>query len=209
MITVSQATEKIINRSRYLSEAISKGLINTSALARYIRPEVEEMLVKNVSEAAILMAINRLSLNIKPKYTSHDVLKKTPEIILRSQLTLIFYKDIAKIAQVLQKITKFARTQQSFFITAIQSNSFVVCSEDYLPSIQNFIEKTKHVSAITIILPNDVLDTPGICYFFIKSLAWEGINIIEVVSVKSELTFILEDNDAQNAYGILNSLVKQ
>ena len=51
MITVAQATEKIIYRSRYLSEAISKGLINTSALARYIKPEVDEILIKQVKSS--------------------------------------------------------------------------------------------------------------------------------------------------------------
>jgi aspartokinase len=50
------------------------------------------------------------------------------------------------------------------------------------------------------------LNTPGIYYFFLKSLAWEGVNIIEIISVEDEVTLVLEDKDAQNAYTILQSL---
>lgn len=56
MITVPEATKKIVERSRYLVEAMSKGLINYSSLARYIKTELEQMLLKPVSEASILMA---------------------------------------------------------------------------------------------------------------------------------------------------------
>ena len=44
MITVPEATEKIVKRSRYLSEALSKDLINISSLSRYIKPEIEEII---------------------------------------------------------------------------------------------------------------------------------------------------------------------
>ena len=50
MITVPEAAKKIVMRSRYLSEAMSKGIINNSSLARYIKPEIEEMLLKKVRE---------------------------------------------------------------------------------------------------------------------------------------------------------------
>ena len=46
MITVPEAVGKIVGRSRYLAEAMSKGIINNSSLARYIKPEIEEILIK-------------------------------------------------------------------------------------------------------------------------------------------------------------------
>ena len=54
MLTVPEASKIIIERSRYLSEALSKDLINLSSLARYIKPEIEEMLIKNIQ--AIIQA---------------------------------------------------------------------------------------------------------------------------------------------------------
>ncbi|MDE2026081.1 MAG: aspartate kinase, partial [Patescibacteria group bacterium] len=86
MITVPEATKKIIERSRYLSESMSKGLLNYSALARYIRPEIEEILFKDVSESSIIMALKRLEPYFKPKFKAIDVFKSTPEMIVRSNL---------------------------------------------------------------------------------------------------------------------------
>lgn len=212
MITVAQATEKIIYRSRYLSEAISKGIINTSALARYIRPEVEQMLVKEVSDAAILMAINRLAIHIKPKFDSHAILKDAPEMILRSQLFFFVYK---KTATIFEKLSHLLENTPSFFLSSIQSNTIFVCNKDFADKMtkvlkkESLLTKRSGVSAITILLPKEVLHTAGIYYFFLKSLAWEGINIIELISVENELTLVLEDKDAQNAYTILQSLFQK
>jgi hypothetical protein len=212
MITVTQSVEKIINRSRYLSEAISKGLINTSSLARYIRPEVETMLLKEVSDASILMAINRLSKQLKPKYSSHAILQQTPPMILHGQLSLFVYKKSKNLGEILKKLVEIEPTNQSFFLFSMQNSLLVVCSKDLLEKTEKLfhdippLKTAKTISAITIFLPKDVLNTPGIYYFFLKSLAWEGVNIIEIISVEDEVTLVLEDKDAQNAYTILQSL---
>src|SRR5688572_28547838 len=86
MITVPEASKKIIERSRFLSEAISKRLINYSSLARYIKPELEEMLLKKVSNGSIIMALKRLETEFNPKYKPQTVFSDVPEISIRSNL---------------------------------------------------------------------------------------------------------------------------
>ena len=76
MITVPEAADTIIKRSRYLSEAISKGFINNSSLARYIKPEIEEMLTKEISISSIIMALIRLQKNIKPQSKYKNIFDK-------------------------------------------------------------------------------------------------------------------------------------
>lgn len=206
MITVAQATEKIINRSRYLSEAISKGLINTSSLARYIKPELEQILNKNVSEAAVLMAINRIAKDITPHYAPHTVLTTPPQMILRSQLRFSLYKNTEKtVSSLLQ-----AGAEQDFFLLTKHTNIAVLYPKSLEPHVTSFC-KTKPVAtyetgALTIHLPHTAINTPGMYYFFLKSLAWEGINILELFSVQEEITLVFEEKDASNAYTILQSL---
>lgn len=165
MITVPEATKKIIMRSRYLSEAISKGIINNSSLARYIKPEIEEMLIKKVSNSAIIMALNRMSSEIKPKYSSKNIFKTPPQIIVRSTLEDKEMKDLKPV-------------------------SF----------------KFKNLSSITISMPEDAIKTPGTLYFFVKSIAWEGINIVSVRSSIKEICLIFEKKDINRAFGIIQSL---
>ncbi len=149
MITVPEATRTIVMRSRYLSEAMSKRIINNSSLARYIRPELEKMLLKEVSNSAVIMALNRMSTEIKPKYFTGNIFKTPPEIIVRSNVDS---------------------------------------------------------SSITISVPKETIKTPGILYFFIKSLAWEGINILSVQTNPKELILSFENKDINRAFEVIQSL---
>ncbi|MEK7573139.1 MAG: hypothetical protein AAB531_01815 [Patescibacteria group bacterium] len=165
MVTVPEAARKIVMRSRYLSEAMSKRIINNSSLARYIKPEIEEMLLKEVSNSAIIMALQRMSSQIKPKYFKGNIFKTPPQIIVRSSLESGEMKDL-------------------------ETEGF----------------KLTDLSSITIGLSKEAVKTPGILYFFIKSLAWEGINIISISSSTKDVTLIFEKKDINRAFNIIQSL---
>ena len=47
------------------------------------------------------------------------------------------------------------------------------------------------------------------CLFKItRSLAWENINIVEIISVDVEVTFIIQKKDANKGYNALERLVQ-
>ncbi len=214
MITVPEATKKIIERSRYLSEAMSKGLLNYSALARYIKPELEEMLFKDVSESSIIMALKRLEPYFKPKFKQIDIFKTTPEMIVRSNLEELTLTNSPELTKNLGKVFAIYATQSKYFFTLTEgvSETTIIASEGLFTEIKKLLAKEivlseyKKLSSITIRMPKEVMETPGIFYFFLKSLAWEGINIMEVVSTNLELTIILEDTQVNRAFAILKSL---
>ncbi len=211
MITVPEATKKIVERSRYLSEAISKGIINYSSLARYIKPELEQMLIKKVSHASIIMALNRLEREFKPKYQSQNIFKTPPEITVRSNLFFVVLSnnDITGLSLLLSR----EQNPKSVYLKnqGLHESSFILSQDlfdKYKATIESknqafLLEKT---SAVTIYLPAEALKNSGIYYFFLKSLAWEGLNIIEIVSTLHEFTIIVEDRDTERTFGIVKSL---
>src|SRR5882762_9675582 len=158
MITVPYAVKKIIERSRYLSEAMSKGLINLSSLARYMKPEVEDMLVKEVSEASIIMALKRLETELKPQMKYKDVFKTAPEMIVRSNLvefTLSKSEDLRK--QLLKIFEIYSNHQKYFFaLTEGITETTIIASRDLYNKIEEIIIKEKvtsefhNLSSITI-----------------------------------------------------------
>lgn len=153
MITVPEATEKIIKRSRYLSEALSKDLINISSLSRYIKPEIEEMLLKKVSTSAIIMSLKRLSNKLETPTSFQNLFTKVPEITVHSG--------------------------------------------------------NKSTASITISLEKNHKNTPGVYYFFLKSLAWERINIYSITTQDNLLIITVEDKDIQRTFSVLKSLFKK
>ena len=56
MLTIPEVVEKLIKRSPFLSESLAQGIINISALARNIKPEIEKEVQKNIQTGALVMA---------------------------------------------------------------------------------------------------------------------------------------------------------
>ena len=212
MITVPKAAEKIIKRSRYLSEAMSKGFINNSSLARYIKPEIEEILMKKINDSSVIMALNRLEKNLKPHSQYSTIFKNPPTMITRSNLRTISLDNSSQLTTTLETLVE--NTDPSFFLAFSKgiTQTTIVLSDDLYKNLKKLLvgkrrtAEFENLSAITIHLPKKATATPGVFYFFLKSLAWEGVNIIEIISTLSELTLFFEDKDVNKAFSILKSL---
>ena len=213
MITVPQATEKIIKRSRYLTEAMSKGLINASSLARYIHPEIEELTMKSVTRGSIVMAIKRFNATQKPKATATPLLPEAPDMIVRSNLTLFYVKNSPTLLKKLVSLEDASSTvQKKALFTYGRAETIILANRlvsEVIESSLNGELITKHyidISTITIHLPDSAVATPGIFNLFIKSLAWEDINLLGLLTTQTELTLIFSNKDIHTAFGILRSL---
>ncbi|HEV2339518.1 MAG TPA: hypothetical protein VGT05_01990 [Patescibacteria group bacterium] len=217
MITVPEATKKIVERSRYLTEAMSKNLINYSSLARYIKPELEKMLLKPVSDAAILMALKRLEKEFQPKFVPLKIFSGAPEMIVRSNLVEFTMNNSAELRKNYQKLLNIYAGEQKYFFTLTEGvfETTIIVSKDLQQNIEHVlngeqnISTITHLSAITIRLPKENISTPGVYYFFLKSLAWEGINIVEIVSTQTEVSIIFAEKDVNRAFAIVQTLFEE
>jgi len=214
MLTVPQVVSTIIKRSRYLSEALAKDIINVSSLALYMKPEIEQILLKKVSEASITMAIRRIKDQLPHKPSHKQIFTSPPEMIIRSNLTLISILNSETLYQACSKFFNSYSIQRRQFFTLTEgfSETSIIMSHSLRSKIQHVFKKETvildllHLSSITIQLPNDAVTSPGVIYFFLKSLAWEGVNIIEIVSTSFELTLVFEEKNIDKAFTILKSL---
>ena len=112
---------------------------------------------------------------------------------------------------------KLSKPNSKYFFTITEGvfDTTIIASLDLFGKIKKVLENEEiasefnNLSSITIRLPKEAIQTPGIFYFFLKSLAWEGINIIEIVSAYLELTIILSEKETNRAFAILQSLFDQ
>ena len=61
--------------------------------------------------------------------------------------------------------------------------------------------------ALTLVFTGDFLQTPGIVYEAVRRLAWEAVNVIEIVSTMNELTFVIGREDSMAAFDVLQSFL--
>ncbi len=212
MVTVPEATRTIVERSRYLSEALSKEIINISQLARYIKPEIESMLIKKVSQGSIVMALKRLQKNLKPKYKLGGIFDHPPEMMVRSGMFMTVIQRTKETEEIISTLflNRIKGTFSSITIgaTEIQIVGSIALQETIEKSFSDrqIAKRIQNISQITIYLPENAAITPGVHYFFLKSLAWEGINVAGIASTGIEFSLFFSDRDINRAFEVISSL---
>ncbi len=208
--------EEIIKKSPFLEEALAEGIINLSSLSRQIKAEIDEQLRKDVQIGAIVMALKRLSPKFDPnlKLRVKKVINKLGDITVRSKITYYTFKNsetiIEKQAELLKRLkekkdTFFAFSQGVYETTIILSDS-EHNNVDTLFREETIVQETNGLSSITIKLPSENSDVSGIYYFILKKIAWEGINILDLISTTHEFTIIVNDESVDRAFSILKNL---
>ena len=216
MNSISKVTEDLINRSPFLREAMTDDLINISALARKLKPEIEDIIGKEVKEGAIVMAIKRMTpglyhrLNVKITNVMGDL----GDFLVRSNLSDFTYENSeslkSKQTELVQEINK---ENDSFFTLCkgVTETTFIVSSAktDIIERLfkgERLKSHTKDLASVTVKLPSVNTEIYGIYYYILKHLAWEGINIIEIVSTSNEFTVVVKQDDVDKAFKILMQL---
>lgn len=218
MKTISQIVESIIVSQPFLAEALVDGLINVSSLARKIQKQVEQDLKKEVKAGAIIMALNRLIPNIEVKVNNGiaDLLNSLRDIIVRSHLVDYTYKNSDSLIERHTELLKAMGSKQEFFYTMVQGvfESNLVVSSSLSEKVESVFKdealicKNTNLSAVTLKLPAANIRQPGFYYYILKSIAWVGINIQEVISTTNEFTIVVNEEDIDRTFSVLTNLNK-
>ena len=67
----------------------------------------------------------------------------------------------------------------------------------------------KSICSLTITLPISAVNTLGLFYLATRTLNWNNINIIDIVSTLTEMTFIINEDDAEKAFRAIHALIKE
>lgn len=216
MITISQAVKNIVNRKPFIIEALEDGIINYSSLAKFIKSDVEQLVGKKVNEGAIIMSLRRFeslrSIEITRKIDS--LIKKLGDIIVRSNLVDYTFRNSDTLLKKQQNLLKIIGERRDFFYTISQGvyeTTFVLSDQirDEIPQIfegEKLISYSYGLSSITIKLPTENVEQPGLYYYIFRKLAWEGINILEVVSTSNEFTILLKDQEIDRAFSVIKRM---
>ena len=76
-----------------------------------------------------------------------------------------------------------------------------------LPKGQEVLHEMEDLVALSLVFTGDFLQTPGVVYEAVRRLAWEQINVIEIVSTMNELTFVIKREDSMKAFDVLQGFL--
>ena len=216
MVTISRVVEKRMSEKPFLQEALKKGIINYYALADSMLEDVEKEIGKKIKAPAIMMALRRLSERLEKK--SFEEIKFTLEcnIVTRDGLLEITFDKNKKNLEKLRKIFDKVDYSKGDFLTVTQGiyEISLITNEHKIRSLkkmfnEDIIKITKGLGAVTLTLPLKIVESPGFFYLVTRAIAWENININEIVSTTRELTLIIKYDDIPKVYNILRKLLNE
>lgn len=216
MRTISACVGELLMAQPFLEEALSRGIINYSALAEQWVIPIGQMLKKPVKSGAVMMALRRYQppIDFGNSLKLKRVIQNLGDITVRSNLTDFTFQNSktlsASQSKILEHMDNYSNVFYAFTLGIYESNIIITTSQKHnvLNSFKDEIllgEKAE-LSAITISLPSDNSKVTGLYYQIFKRLAWEGIAIYEVVSTTNEFTILVEDDVVDRAFSVMKRL---
>jgi hypothetical protein len=212
MISTAELVKSIIKTSPLLEDGLAMGIISYSALARELRPRIEKKLLKSVTRGSIVMALKRMS---KELQTKQKQIKKISlsKLSIRSDLVELTYVNSEKIAAKYKEVLIITEGKDCEFCYISQGvkESMVIVSREIAEKAEeifkeeSLIIKFEDISSITILFDKEIVSVTGAYYSILKILAWNNINIIDVISTYSELTILFSNKDIDKAFSILRN----
>lgn len=213
MTTIPSAVELIIKKKPFLESGLVSGIINLSALSRQIKPEVEALVGKDVNEGAITMALNRMTpkMEISASSKFKKAIENMGDIIVRSNLVDFTFINSPTLFEKQSRLFSRVKDMNDVFCTFSQgiNETTLVVSASLAPIVdeiyvgENRSSRVDSLSSVTIKLLANNAVIPGIYYYIFKKLAWDNINVCEVISTTNEFTLIVGDKEINKAFSIL------
>ena len=216
MKTIATCVEEILVSQPFLEDALTRNILNYSALAEELRDDISKKLRKPVKSGAIMMALRRYSppKEMANKLKLNRALQNLGDITVRSNLSDYTFKNsnslIHSHLKMLEVIKKDSHLFYTFTRGVHESNVLITTSlKDQIEECyknENCTTAQDRLSAITIGLPKENTKIAGLYYQFFKRLAWEGISLYEVVSTTNEFTILVEDENVDKAFSAIKGL---
>jgi len=214
-VSVAKIVKEIILSRPAIKECLILDVINYSALARVILKELEKENIKT-STGAVKMALIRIGEDLKKERALFE--KKIKNVVaktvieLQSDLTVITAERRAVLNN-LEQLFKVMENARFFQLTqGVETFTLVLSSEEkekVLEIIQPkaIVDLIEEQTAIVLISPEEIIETPGIIAIMTSTLSSSGVNITQIISCHKDTIFVLNRRDAPKAYQILEDMI--
>ncbi len=211
-MSIPELAREIITRNRSIYDCMKMDLINYTALAVKIQPEIEKILGNSVNLNTVVVAIKRYadSFEIKEDLKEESILKNARLALTDGIMDVKFsIKDSNQMdpMAVLDKFSKITNNYEFFRF----SDSFRFLAEDLedIRQIFNNIPERKDMfstglAKIRISIPNSQNQTDAVSYVA-EVLHANGVELVNAFFSQDNITIILNERDSSRAYDILHS----
>jgi aspartokinase len=217
MVTISHVVNKLVDERIYLHEALSNGIASYGSVAKHLKPIIENELGRDVEHFAIVTALRRYANKLTTKFNEVKFDTRYSEVNLKTHIIDI---NVIKTQELFDKLKRFydvINFERGDILHVIygRTNVSIVTNDRYKERILRLLQNQKikkiedGLVALSFTVGRERIDKPGVLFKITRSMAWENINIIEIISVDLDVTFIVDKKDAIKGYNALEKLIIQ
>ena len=211
-MSVPEVVKEIITRNRSIFDCMKMDLINYTALAVKIQPDVERILGNPVNLNTIVVAIKRYadSFDVKDEVKEKSVLKNARLALTDGIVDIKFSANDSQGVDPLTILDKFSKITSNYDFFR-SSDSFRFLTED-LDGIRRIFDSLPNqedifstgLAKIRISIPPNKNKSDVVSYVA-EVLHDNGIELVNAFFSQENIIIILNEKDASRAYEILHS----
>jgi aspartokinase len=212
--SVSKVVNKIIENDVALQDALRRDYGNFSAMARMIKPKVEEMLQRDVKLQSIITAVKRAKGfhgrffdNVKGVIAKSIINVRTDVVKLSIEKTR---RSLATIRNLLAEYQEeFLQVSESISAITIVFDQKLFQEIRSLFKKEDVLEEKTNLAAIIVRSPKEIAETPGCIATFYSQLSRRMINIDDTTSCFTDTIMIVKMEDVGAAFSTLTELISE
>ncbi len=206
MKKISDALRENIQGNPFLEFGLHHGLFNLTQLAHYLRPYIESRTSKQLTPAALTMALSRWQ-----RATPSTVFRQTDYVVdkltIHSRLQTATYPKMPDIHKYLNRLYERVHGEGGYCsLSQGQHEVTVIVDREYrLPSRKSVRPVFYHdnIAAIGVQFAPRYAEIPGMLYMILQRVALLNINLIEITSTFSEIHLFIDETDMQTVFDLL------
>ncbi len=211
-MSVPEVVREIITRNRSIYDCMKMDLINYTALAVKIQPEIERILGNSVNINTVVVAIKRYSdsFEIKEEVKEESVLKNARLALTDGIMDIKFSIKDSNEIDPMTILDKFSKVTNNFEFFRV-SDSFRFLAEDMKEIRQIFSNISNKedmfstgLAKIRISIPTSQNQSDVVSYVA-EVLHANGIELVNAFFSQDSIVIILNEKNSSRAYDILHS----
>ncbi len=216
-LSVPEVVREIITRNRSIYDCMKMDVINYTALAVKIQPDVEKQLGNPVNLNTIVVAIKRYadSFAEKEDVKSESILKNARLSLTDGILDIKFSASDIDKNEAASLLNKFEQYDSDYEFFRLADSTFRILTEDLadirrifesFPSAKNFFNEG--LAKIKIRIPQDK-NRSDIVSYVAELLHNNGIELQNAFFSQDDIVLVLREEDASKAYEVLRAEISR
>lgn len=211
MIKIATIVSDIVRTSEFAVTGMQNDCLNYAQYARHIQPEVEKRAMKDVTPASIQIALSRLAKVIRKESAVVPKIELT-NISTSSSLFEVTYPANNHVKRAVAKLqTDEQIIKSSFLSIGMGLNEVNISTNENLKEkvLSAFAPEKPllfedNLAALRLHVAEQTFYSPNVLYAFLKELSMQGINIVNLLSGYTEITFIVSEEDMRKLFLLMH-----